>query len=94
MGIRDHPTAPRSPLQNGHVQRLIGSMRRECLDHIQCPEQGPLTARSFEASMNVRFGQKATKAARPDAVVAIIVAHTMPSSTLSILQILTENDQR
>jgi transposase InsO family protein len=34
MGIRDRPTAPRSPWQNGYVERLIGSMRRECLDHI------------------------------------------------------------
>jgi transposase InsO family protein len=34
MGIRDHPTAPRSPWQNGHVERLIGSIRRESLDHI------------------------------------------------------------
>ena len=32
--IRDHPTAPRSPRQNGYVERLIGSIRRECLDHI------------------------------------------------------------
>jgi transposase InsO family protein len=34
MGIRDHPTAPRSPWQNGHAERLIGSIRRESLDHI------------------------------------------------------------
>ena len=34
MGIRDHPTAPRSPWQNGHAERLIGSIRRECLDHV------------------------------------------------------------
>jgi transposase InsO family protein len=34
MGIRDHPTAPRSPLQNGHAERPIGSICRECLDHI------------------------------------------------------------
>jgi transposase InsO family protein len=27
-------TAPRSPWQNGHAERLIGSIRRECLDHI------------------------------------------------------------
>jgi hypothetical protein len=33
-GIRDHPTAPRSPWQNGHVERLIGSIRRESLDHL------------------------------------------------------------
>jgi transposase InsO family protein len=34
MGIRDHPTAARSPWQNGHLERLIGSIRRECLDHL------------------------------------------------------------
>jgi transposase InsO family protein len=34
MGIRDHQTAPRSPWQNGHAERLIASIRRECLDHI------------------------------------------------------------
>ena len=34
MGIRDRPIMPRSPWQNGHVERLIGSIRRECLDHI------------------------------------------------------------
>jgi transposase InsO family protein len=34
MGIRDHTIAPRSPWQNGHAERLIGSIRRECLDHI------------------------------------------------------------
>jgi transposase InsO family protein len=33
MRIRDHPVAPRS-WRNGHVERLIGSIRRECLDHI------------------------------------------------------------
>jgi transposase InsO family protein len=33
MGIRDHPTAARSPWQNGHAERLIGSIRLECLDH-------------------------------------------------------------
>jgi transposase InsO family protein len=34
MGIRDRPTSPRSPWQNGYAERLIGSIRRECLDHI------------------------------------------------------------
>ena len=34
MGIRDRPTAPRSPWQNGHSERLIGSIRRDCLDHV------------------------------------------------------------
>jgi putative transposase len=34
MGITEVVTAPRSPWQNPHVERVIGSLRRECLDHI------------------------------------------------------------
>jgi transposase InsO family protein len=34
MGIRDKPIAPASPWQNGFAERLIGSIRRECLDHL------------------------------------------------------------
>jgi hypothetical protein len=34
MGIRDKPIAPGSPWQNGFAERLIGSIRRECVDHI------------------------------------------------------------
>src|ERR1700746_886212 len=34
MGIRNKPIAPASPWQNGFAERLIGSIRRECLDHI------------------------------------------------------------
>jgi transposase InsO family protein len=33
-GIRDRPIAPRSPWQNAYVERLIGSARRECIDHV------------------------------------------------------------
>jgi transposase InsO family protein len=33
MGIRDKPIAPASPWQNGLAERLIGSIRRECMDH-------------------------------------------------------------
>jgi transposase InsO family protein len=33
MGIRDRPIAPASPWQNGFAERLIGSIRRECVDH-------------------------------------------------------------
>jgi transposase InsO family protein len=34
MGIRDRPIAPASPWQNGHAERLIGTVRRECLDRM------------------------------------------------------------
>ena len=34
MGIRDKPIAPASPWQNAFAERLIGSIRRECVDHV------------------------------------------------------------
>ena len=34
MGIRDKPIAPGSPWQNTFAERLIGSIRRECVDHM------------------------------------------------------------
>src|SRR5258707_4895626 len=34
MGIRDKPIAPASPWQNGFAERIIGSIRRACVDHI------------------------------------------------------------
>jgi hypothetical protein len=34
VGIRDRPIAARSPWQNGYCERAIGSIRRDCLDHV------------------------------------------------------------
>jgi transposase InsO family protein len=34
LGIRDRPSAPHSPQQKAYVERLIGSLRRECIDHV------------------------------------------------------------
>ena len=34
MGIRDKPIAPGEPWQNGYAERLIGTIRRECVDHL------------------------------------------------------------
>jgi transposase InsO family protein len=34
MGIRDRPTTPKSPWQNAYVERMLGSIRRELLDHV------------------------------------------------------------
>ena len=40
MGIEEVLVAPRSPWQNTYVERLIGSIRRECLDHMIVNERG------------------------------------------------------
>src|SRR5437588_1685383 len=42
MGMEKVLTAPRSPWQNPYVERLIGSIRRECLDHVIVWNQGSL----------------------------------------------------
>ena len=34
MGIKEVLSAPRSPWQRAYVERVIGTMRRECLDHM------------------------------------------------------------
>jgi len=34
MGIHEVLTAPRSPWQNAYAERVIGSIRRKCLDHV------------------------------------------------------------
>ena len=34
LGIHEVKTAPHSPWQNPYVERLIGTLRRECLDHV------------------------------------------------------------
>jgi putative transposase len=33
-GIEDVPAAPRSPWQNPYIERLIGTVQRDCLDHV------------------------------------------------------------
>jgi transposase InsO family protein len=42
MGIRDQPISARSPWQNGYAERLIGSIRRDCLDHVVVFGEGHL----------------------------------------------------
>ena len=42
MGINEVLTAPRSPWQNGYTERIIGSIRRECLDHVIVLSEGHL----------------------------------------------------
>ena len=42
MGIREVPSAPRSPWQRAYGERMIGSIRRECLDHVMVFHEGSL----------------------------------------------------
>jgi transposase InsO family protein len=34
MGIKQVLSAPRSPWQRAYIERVIGTIRRECLDHV------------------------------------------------------------
>ena len=54
MGIRDKPIAAGSPWQNGFAERLIGSIRRECTDHVIALGEGHLrrTLRSYACYYN------------------------------------------
>jgi transposase InsO family protein len=42
MGMKEVLTAPRSPWQNPYAERLVGSIRRECLNHIVIFNEGSL----------------------------------------------------
>ncbi len=71
MGIRDKPIAPRSPWQNGVAERLIGSIRRECTDHVVALGEGHLRrvlqsyARSYNESRTHRSLNKDAPVHRP-----------------------------
>ncbi|MDH3211245.1 MAG: integrase core domain-containing protein [Myxococcales bacterium] len=43
LGLHEVPTAPRSPWQNAYAERFIGSLRRECLDHVMVFHERQLT---------------------------------------------------
>lgn len=57
MGIRDRPTAPRCPRQNAYAERVIGSIRRECLDHLVVFNQAHL-ARTLAEYVNYYNGSR------------------------------------
>jgi len=43
MGIKQVLSAPRSPWQRAYVERVIGTIRRECLDHVIVFDQASLS---------------------------------------------------
>ena len=81
MGIRDKPIAPASPWQNGFAERLIGSIRRECTDHIVAFGEGHLRrilrtyARYYNTVRTHRSLDKDAPAYRPVQRIGDIESH-------------------
>jgi transposase InsO family protein len=84
MGIRDKPTAPASPWQNGVAERLIGSVRRECLDHIIVLGEAHLrrTLRSYACYYN---GIRTHRSLNKDAPISRPVQRTGVVNSRAIL---------
>ena len=54
-GFAIRPTSPRSPWQNGYTERLIGSIRRECLDYLLLEKNAPYRKRFREQGVFFAF---------------------------------------
>jgi transposase InsO family protein len=83
MGIRDKPIEPASPWQNGFAERLIGSIRRECVDHIVVWGEGHLRwilrayARYYNHIRTHRSLDKDAPAFRPIQRIGNIASHAI-----------------
>jgi transposase InsO family protein len=81
MGIRDKPIAPASPWQNGFAERLIGSIRRECVDHFVVLGEAHLRrilqtyARYYNNIRTHRSLDKDAPVSRPIQLTGIISSH-------------------
>src|SRR5215216_319020 len=85
MGIRDKPTAPASPWQNGFAERLIGSIRREFVDHMVVLGEAHLRrilrayARYYNDIRTHRSLDKDAPVSRPVQPTGIISSHAILS---------------
>ena len=83
MGIRDKPIAAGSPWQNGFAERLIGSIRRECTDHIVALGEGHLRrvlrsyARYYNEMRTHRSLDKDSPVSRPVQRTGRIMSHAI-----------------
>jgi transposase InsO family protein len=84
MGIRDKPTAPASPWQNGVAERLIGSVRRECLDHIVVLGEAHLR-RILESYADYYNGVRTHRSLNKDAPISRTVQRTGMINSRAIL---------
>jgi putative transposase len=86
MDIREIRTAPRSPWQNAYVERFIGSVRRECLDHvIVCTERG--LRRVLNAYVDYYLHSRTHLALEKDAPVSRPVASLADGGIMAIAQV-------
>jgi transposase InsO family protein len=83
MGIRDKPIAPRSPWQNGFAERLIGTIRRECMDHMLVLGETHLRrilksyARYYNETRTHRSLEKDAPLSRPVQRIGRITSHAL-----------------
>jgi Integrase core domain len=83
MGIPDKPTAPGSPWQNGFAERLIGSIRRECVDHVVALGEAHLRrilqayARCYNGVRTHRSLDKDAPFSRPVQRIGCITSHAL-----------------
>src|SRR6185503_19303305 len=83
MGIRDKPAAPASPCQNGFAERLVGSIRRECLDPVIVLGEAHLrrilksSARYYNGVRTHRSLNKDTPDSRPVQRSGLISSHAI-----------------
>ena len=84
MGIRDKPTGPASPWQNGVAERLIGSVRRECLDHIVVLGEAHLR-RILESYADYYNGVRTHRSLNKDAPISRTVQRTDMINSRAIL---------
>jgi putative transposase len=82
IGIEEILTAPRSPWQNAYAERLIGSIRRECLDHIITNERG--LRRALAAYLEYDLKSRTHLALNKDAPVSRSVAAATDGDIVAI----------
>lgn len=86
MDIDELVTAPRSPWQNAYMERFIGSVRRECLDHIiVCSELG--LGRALQAYVEYDQRSRTDLALDKDAPVPRSIAHPNEGAIVAIPQL-------
>ena len=97
LGITDRRTAPRAPWQNPYVDRLIGSMRRECFDYVIVLNERHLR-RALAAYLVYYHRARTHLALHKDAPVARPVQPPQPVASwhapISAGSIITMNDAR